>query len=115
MRLANLQKGLMLLLLILAGCASSNFIISKNERGYYLGSDSKILHDMLCKSGDMERALKSVNIPDELKKEFYKYTCTKERSRMKVRSLFTFFSPEEQEHLKDAFRGEGYTINYMPC
>jgi hypothetical protein len=100
---------------LLAGCAPTTFIISKDGRAYYLGRKSQVLHAMLCTSGDLKRVLDETSIPEDLKKEFYRYNCTEEHSKEKVVSLYLFLSPEEKEELKSAFRRYGYTINYVPC
>ncbi len=101
--------------LILAGCGATTFIISKDGRAYYLGSKSKSLHAMVCMSGDLEHILSETSMPDYLKDEFYRYNCTHEQSKEKVVAIYTFFTPEEKEQLKRAFRRHGYDINYVPC
>ncbi len=101
--------------MLLWGCADTTFIISKDGRAYYLGTKSKILHAMLCKSGDLERILSETSIPEHLKREFYLYNCSEEQSKEKVVAIYTFFTPEEKEELKSAFRQHGYDINYVPC
>ncbi len=100
---------------ILWGCAATTFIISKDGRAYYLGTKSKILNAMLCRSGDLQKILSETSIPEHLKKEFYRYNCTEEQSKEKVVAIYTFFTPEEKEELKSAFRRHGYDINYVPC
>jgi len=101
--------------ILLSGCANTTFIISKDGKAYYLGTKSRNLHAMLCESGDLKRVLAEVAIPDDLKKEFYKYNCSDEQSKEKVVAIYTFFMPEEKEALKSAFRRHGYDINYVPC
>ena len=110
----KLQAGL-LAVLFLAGCAASTFIVSKDGRAYYLGTKSDAVYRMLCKSGDLEHVLTETSVPDDLKQDFYRYNCSEERSKEKVVSLYTFFTPEEKEQLKSAFRRHGYDINYVPC
>ncbi|MGE5237449.1 MAG: hypothetical protein ACM3ON_01465 [Chloroflexota bacterium] len=105
----------LLLAMVVAGCAPTTFIISKDGRAYYLGRKSESLYNMLCRSGDLERILAETSMPDDLKKEFYRYNCSGERSKEKVVSLYLFLSPEEKEDLQRAFRRHGYTINYVPC
>jgi hypothetical protein len=100
---------------LFAGCAPTTFIISKDGRAYYLGRKSPVLHAMLCTSGDLKRVLDETSIPEELKKDLYRYNCTEEHSKEKVVSLYLFLSPEEKEQLKSAFRRHGYTINFVPC
>jgi hypothetical protein len=100
---------------LLAGCGPTTFIISKDGRAYYLGRKSQGLYDMICSSGDLKRVLEDTSIPEDLRKEFYRYNCTEEHSKEKVVSLYLFLSPEEKEELKSAFRRHGYTINFVPC
>jgi hypothetical protein len=104
-----------LLCILVAGCGPTTFIISKDNRAYYLGRKSESLHTMLCKSGDLEQILSETIMPDELKKELYRFNCTEERSKEKVISLYLFLTLEEKEDFKSVFRGYGYTINYVPC
>ena len=68
--------GGFLITLLLAGCAATTFIISKDGRAYYLGTKSKSLSAMVCTSGDLEHILSETSIPDNLKDEFYRYNCT---------------------------------------
>ncbi|MGC2063309.1 MAG: hypothetical protein WA610_10030 [Thermodesulfovibrionales bacterium] len=100
---------------LLAACGPTTFIISKDNRAYYLGRKSENLHTMLCKSGDLELILSETIMPDDLKKELYRFNCTEERSKEKVLSLYLFLTPEEKEDFKSVFRRHGYTINYVPC
>lgn len=104
-----------LTLVLCAACGPTTFIISKDSRAYYLGRKSESLHTMLCKSGDLEQILSETIMPDDLKKELYRFNCTEERSKEKVISLYLFLTPEEKEDFKSVFRRHGYTINYVPC
>jgi hypothetical protein len=113
-RCRRMLTGL-LTILFLAGCATTTFIVSKDGRAYYLGTKSNAMYAMLCKSGDLEHLLAEISVPDDLKKDFYRYNCSEERSKEKVASLYTFFTPAEKEELKSAFRRHGYDINYVPC
>jgi hypothetical protein len=101
--------------MFLTGCAMTTFIISKDNRAYYLGRKSDSLYQMICKSGDLEAVLSETSMPEELKKELYRYNCTDERSKERVVALYNYLTPEEKEELKSAFRRHGYTINYVPC
>ncbi len=116
MRKNFVKIALILLLLIVAGCASSTFVITKGgEHGYYFGRVSKSLQKILCKSGDFRKILRDAQIPEHTKPEFYRYVCTEDANRDKVVSLYQFLSPEEKESLKRAFIKHGYTVNYVPC
>ncbi len=102
-------------ILLLTGCAPSTFIVSNGIRAYYFGSNSKGAYKMLCTSGDLARVLRDTELPDEIKKDLYEYTCSERRSNGKVISLYTFLTPEEKKNLKRAFVRKGYTINSVPC
>ncbi|MDA8084122.1 MAG: hypothetical protein M0024_10745 [Nitrospiraceae bacterium] len=104
-----------MLAVVFAGCGPTTFIISKGTRAYYLGRKSDSLYEMLCRSGDLEQILSETTMPDNLKKDLYRYTCTEERSKEKVVALYNFLSPEEKKNFQDAFRRHDYTINYVPC
>jgi serine/threonine protein kinase len=54
-----------------------------------------VLYEMLCKSGDLTQILAETSIPEDLKKDLYRYNCTDERSKEKVVSLYLFLSPEK--------------------
>lgn len=116
MRKLFIKVALMLLVLMIAGCASSTFVITKGgEHGYYFGRVSKSLQRILCQSGDFKKILRDAQIPEHTKPEFYRYVCTKDADRDKVVSLYHFLSPEEKKSLKRAFIKHGYTVNYVPC
>ena len=101
--------------IFLVGCTATTFIISKDNRAYYLGRKSDRLYEMICRSGDLEAVLSETSMPDDLKKDLYRYNCTDERSKERVVALYNYLSPDEKEELKTAFRRHGYTINYVPC
>ncbi len=100
---------------LLAGCTTTTFIVSKDGRAYYLGRKGRGLYDMICKSGDLKTVLSETSLTDDLKEEFYRYSCTDEQSKEKVVALYTFLTPEEKKQLKSGFWRHGYDINYVPC
>jgi hypothetical protein len=108
-------SAVILVAVFLAGCGATTFIISKDSQAYYLGRKSDRLYEMICKSGDLEAVLSETSMPDDLKKDLYRYNCTDERSKERVVALYNYLSPEEKDELKSAFRRHGYTINYVPC
>ncbi len=104
-----------LLLLLLAGCAPSTFIVNNGVRAYYFGSESKGAYKMLCESGDLQKVLRDAELPDEIKEDFFEYACSEGRSNAKVISLYTFLTPTEKKSLKRAFVRHRYTVNSVPC
>jgi hypothetical protein len=100
--------------LITASCSSS-FLVYKNGRGYFVGSDSKTKYDMLCTSGDMEKILADTHFDTEMKNTLYKYNCSAERSSDKVKQIFAAMTVEQRKDIKAAFRKNGYEINKYAC
>jgi len=96
-------------------CKPTTFIVSKGNKAYYFGRESRGLKKMVCDSGDLKAVLRRAKIPAKLKDDFFRYVCTEKRSKAKVLALYTFLTPDEKKSLKRAFALEGYMINYVPC
>jgi hypothetical protein len=105
----------LIVLISLTSCKATTFIISKDGKAYYLGRDSRLLREMLCKDGELASVLSDTKIDPEIQKQILRYHCTEEHSKEKIVSLYQFLSPEEREELKNSFRNHGYTINHVPC
>ena len=101
-------------LLGLFGC-SSTFLASKDGKGYYIGSGSDAAYRMFCQSGDMLKILNDTKLPQETRDGLYRATCSEERSGARVKDLYGQMSPEQRKDLRQAFRRNGYDINYLPC
>ncbi len=108
-------------LMIIAGMAvfatgcSSTFLMVKNGSGYMLGSESKEVYHMLCESGDLQKILAEAELRQQEKDDLYKYNCSPERSRDKVKQVFASMVPAERKSLRLAFKSNGYEINAMHC
>ena len=100
------------LVLVLSGC-SQTFLVSRDCKSYFFGSDEKELRTMLCDSGDLRRILDDAQLPPETRDSLYGYQCT-ERSGDKVRELYSSLSPGQKGDLKYSFQKHGYDINYRP-
>jgi len=100
--------------LILVAC-SSTFVVSKDGKGYFLGSKTNDFYKMLCESGDLKRVLADTHLEQGLKDDLYKYNCSSERSGDKVKQIYTSMTSEQRKDLRKAFAKNGYDINYMPC
>jgi hypothetical protein len=103
-----------LALLTCACRTSSDFLVLKHGRGYYVGSDSNARYEMLCTSGEMEKVLASSNLSMEMKDTLYKYSCSEERSGEKVKQLYASMTVEQRRDIKNAFRKNGFDINQGP-
>ncbi|HET6516505.1 MAG TPA: hypothetical protein VFG09_15235 [Thermodesulfovibrionales bacterium] len=106
--------GTVLFALILAACTST-FLVSKDGKGYFLGSKTNDYYKMLCESGDLKKVLRDTHFDQTLQDDLYKYNCSPERSGEKVRQIYASMSSEQRRDLRRAFTKNGYDINYMPC
>lgn len=106
--------GIVVLALVTGACTST-FLVSKDGKGYFIGSRSKTLHRMLCDSGDLQKILADTRLAAPMKADFYRYNCTAEKSREKITNVFAAMTPVQRKDLRMAFRTNGYDINYLPC
>jgi hypothetical protein len=98
-----------------AGGCTSTFMMVKNGTGYMLGSESKEVYRILCESGDLKKILSDAQLRQEAKDDLFKYNCSPERSRDKVKQVYAAMVPEERKSLRIAFKSNGYEINAMHC
>lgn len=107
-------SGIVVLALFIGACTNT-FLVSKDGKGYFVGSKSKTFHRMLCDTGDLKKILADTALPGEMRADLYKYNCTAEKSGEKVREMYVAMKPVQRKDLRTAFRRNGYDINYMPC
>jgi hypothetical protein len=111
------MKGIVITILtglLLYGCAST-FLVYKDGKAQYFGSNRKEIQELLCKSGDLKKVLEyAVTIDEAVKESLYKYTCV-ELNGDEVKRLYSDLTPEQRKDLRLAFRKQGYDINYYPC
>jgi hypothetical protein len=100
---------------LLIGACSSTFLVIKDGRSTFVGSDSKQKFELLCASGDLEKVLADSHLEPDMKNTFYKYNCSTERSSDKVKQMFSAMTVDERKDIKSAFRKNGYEINKMFC
>lgn len=98
--------------LILCACTSS-FLVHKDGKGFFFGSSSQAVYEMLCASGDLEKVLRATHLGTEMKNDLSKYNCSDERSGEKVKQIYTSMTPEQKNDFRKAFRANGYMINIM--
>jgi hypothetical protein len=107
--------GATLCMVLLAGCGPSTFLINKAGTSSYFGSNSPFLHKMLCTRDEFRLILADADLPREVESDFYRYTCSEQRSYEKVISLYLFLTPVEKMQLKRAFEKHGYEVNRLHC
>jgi len=100
---------------LVVGACTDTFLLGKGRSGYFYGSNSKAMYDMLCTSGDLEKVLLATQLSKEMKDTIYKYNCSDERSGEKVKQLYTSMTVQERKDIKQAFRKNGYEINHILC
>jgi hypothetical protein len=100
------------LALITSACTST-FLVSKNGRAYFLGSNVNTKYAMLCETGDLGKVLSDTHLSLEMKDTIFKYNCSAERSGEKVNQLYASMTFEQRKDMKSAFRKNGFTINIM--
>ena len=98
-------------LLLSQGCASSNFMVKKNDTGFFITSDRPELKLMLCDSGDMDTIVRDSRLPEALQKVLKEKVCADRKNRKELKSIFNEMTKEQLASLKDAFRKNGYDIN----
>jgi len=97
--------------LIMCGCSSSNFLIYKDAKHYYVTSNSDGLRKQLCDSGDLTKIAVDSHLPDDIRKEFYESICTTDKAKERVLAVLEKMTKEQRSALKLAFQLNGYQIN----
>ena len=112
----NIWRVAILFAAVLAATScTSTFRVSKDGKGYFLGSNSNAIYTMLCESGDLEKIISDAKVSREKQDDLYKYNCSKERSSAKVKQIYGLLTPDERKSLRIAFKKNGYDINAMTC
>jgi len=107
--------GAALCVVLLAGCGPSTFLIDKAGTSAYFGRNNQYLNKKLCTSDELRLILADADLPGEIESDFYRYTCSEERSYDKVISLYLVLTPAEKLQLKRAFEKHGYEVNRLHC
>ncbi len=106
---------IILVISLFAGCTST-FLVTKDGKSYFFGSEKEGLYKMLCESGDLTLILTDTQLPSRIKDELYKYNCVPaEQSREKISEIYASMTPEQRRELRFAFQKHGYDINYLVC
>ena len=109
-----LYGSLLILGLTIGGCGST-FVVSKDGKGYYFGSDSQAALELFCGKGDLKKILSAVNLAESMKEDLYEANCGPGRSGQKVRELYASLTAPQRKELRTSFKENGYDINYIPC
>ena len=100
---------------VVSGACSDTFLVYKEGRGEFYGSKSNAIYEMLCTSGDLVKVLAATHLSKEMKDTLYKYNCSAERSGDEVKRIYASMTSEQRKGIRQAFRDNGYEINYLPC
>ena len=106
---------IVVLVSVFALACSSTFLVFKDGKAQYFGSNRKDIQELLCSTGDLKKVLEYAESIDDLTKDsLYRYTCV-ELNGEQVKRIYTELTPEQRKDLRLAFRKQGYEINYYPC
>ena len=97
--------------LTLVGCSSSNFLVYKDAKHFYVTSKSDSLRSLLCDSGDLVRITGDAALDHPLQKELYESICASDKVKERVLAALEGMSKEQRTALKLAFQMNGYEIN----
>ncbi|BCB95139.1 hypothetical protein JZK55_00610 [Dissulfurispira thermophila] len=106
--------AMLLNIALVAGC-SDTFVVTKDGKSYFFGSNREGFYKMICESGDLDKILADTKLPQNIKDDLYKYNCTASQSRDKVKEIYSSMTPEQRRDLRLAFQLHGYDINLMAC
>lgn len=97
--------------LALSGCNSSNFLVYKDAKHFYVTSKSDTLRKVLCESGDLAKITKDAALTEALQKELYDSICASTKVKERVLAALEGMTKEERKALKLAFQMNGYEVN----
>lgn len=98
-------------LLVMAGCSSRNFMVSKNGTNFYITSACPDLKRVLCDSGDMGKIAKDSNLSSLLQRELEEGVCATGKVKNNLRDVLVRMTKVQHAALKEAFIRNGYEIN----
>ena len=105
-----------LLAVLFAGGCSNTFLVTKDGKSYFFGSNKEGMYKMLCESGDLKAILADTQLPSKIKDDLYRYNCVPaEESREKIEKIYTLMTPDQRRDLRLVFQKHGYDINYLVC
>lgn len=107
--------GAIVAVLLFTGACTSTFMVSKDGKGYFLGSNSRAVHAMLCESGDLGKILSGTQLPQDMKDDLLRFNCSAEKSGEKVKQLYATMTPTQRKDLRLSFKNNGYDVNAMRC
>ncbi len=103
--------GLLAGALVLNGCSSSNFLVYKDAKHFYVTNKSDTLRKMLCDSGDLARIAKDASLPAGIQAELIGSICASEKVKERVLAVLEGMTREQRNALKLAFQLNGYEVN----
>lgn len=99
--------------LLMGGCSSSNFLVYKDAKHFYVTSNGPELKRVLCDSGDMDRIAVDSKLPAAMQKDLKDGICASNKVKDRLMASLDGMSREQRAALKEAFRHNGYDINVI--
>lgn len=104
---------LLAIMLVTGGCSSSNFLVYKDAKHFYVTSKGNELKQVLCDSGDMDKIVVDSKLPEAMQKELKDGICASNKNRERLMASLDAMTKEQRTAFKDAFRANGYDINVV--
>ena len=102
---------LLVIAILVSGCADKNFLVYKGGYHFFVTSDGTELRTILCDSGDLRQILSEVELSAQTKKGLNDSICGSGKVRERVLAVLEGMTKEERMALKLAFGHHGYDIN----
>jgi hypothetical protein len=97
-------------LLVISGC-SSNFLVYKNGKHFYVTSTGPELKRILCDSGDLKKITVASKLPEAMQLDLQDGICNSSKVRERVLATLEGMTKEQRGDLKLAFQMNGYDVN----
>lgn len=107
------QGAVALSFIMLAGCSSGDFMVSKNTDHFYVTSNGPQLRQVLCDSGDMDEIARQSKLPATLQKDLKEGICAVNKDKKRLLNTLNGMTKEQRAALEDAFRQNGYSVNVI--
>lgn len=101
------------LVIMLAGCSSGDFMVSKDTHHFYVTSTGPELKRVLCDSGDMDEIVRDSKLPAALQKDLKDGVCAPNKVKQLLMATLKGMTKGQRTALEDAFRQNGYSVNVI--
>ena len=104
---------IIIIAMLTTACNTSNFLVYKNAKHFYITSNGNELKRVLCDSGDMDKIVSDSNLPYKLQRELKEGICTSHKVKEHLMAILDGMTKEQRVALKDSFRANDYDITVV--